>query len=64
MVSKLMVIYTIFCFCIVLPYILSQISCSPQLVTVRGKGTKVGYFWTIDPSGTCAMAVCSHLSQC
>jgi hypothetical protein len=30
---------------------------------MRRKGSKVGYFWTIDPSGTCAKAVCSHLSQ-
>ena len=31
---------------------------------MRWKGSKVGYFWTIDPSGTCANAVCSCLSQC
>jgi len=49
---------------IVLPKVLSQISCSPQLETMRQKGSKVGYFWTIEPSGTCAKAVCSHLLQC
>jgi hypothetical protein len=47
----------------VLPEVLSHISCSPQLETVRRKGSKVGYFWTIDPSGTCAKAVCCCLSQ-
>jgi transposase len=26
---------------------------------MRWKGSKVGYLWTIDPSGTCAKAVCS-----
>jgi len=35
---------------IVLPKVLSQISYSLQLETVRQKGSKVGYFWTIDPS--------------
>ena len=30
---------------------------------MRQKGSKADYFWTIDPSGTCAKAVCSHLSQ-
>ena len=29
---------------------------------MRQKGSRVGYFWTIDPSGTCAKAVYSHLS--
>ena len=43
--------------------VLSHISCSPQLQTIRRKGSKVGYFWTIDPSGTCAKEVCSRLSQ-
>ena len=28
------------------------------------KGSKPGYFWTIDPSGTCAKAIFSHLWQC
>ena len=49
---------------IVVPLVLSQISYSPQLETMRRKGSKVGYFGTIDPSGTCAKAVCSRLSQC
>jgi len=43
---------------------LSQISCSLQLETMRWKGSKVGYFWTTDPSGNCAKAVYSCLSQC
>ena len=30
---------------------------------MRQKGSKVGYFWTIDPSGTCVKAVCCRLSQ-
>jgi hypothetical protein len=30
---------------------------------MRPEGSKVGYFWIIDPSGTCAKAVCSRLSQ-
>ena len=30
---------------------------------MRQKGSKVCYFWTIDPSGTCVKAVCSCLSQ-
>ena len=32
--------------------------------TMRRKGSKVDYSWTIDPTGTCAKAVCSRISQC
>jgi len=31
----------------VLPYVLSHISRSPLLETMRQKGSKLGYFWTI-----------------
>ena len=31
---------------------------------MRRKGSKVGYLWTVDPSGTCAKAVCSRLLKC
>ena len=30
---------------------------------MRQKGSKLGYFWSINPSGTCAKAVCTRLSQ-
>jgi len=48
---------------LVLPYVLLQLLCSPQLGTVRQEGCQDGCFWTTLPSGTCAKAVCSHLSQ-
>jgi len=48
---------------IVRPQVLLQLSCCPKVETVRWEGYKDGCFWTTVPSGTCAKAVCSHLSQ-
>jgi len=49
---------------VVLPSVLLQVSCNPQLETMRHKSWKDGYLYTIVPTGTCAKAVCLHLLQC